>query len=90
MANNKKIDKIILNIYNELYKKSTPSADFNKLIETGEAKKELFFRNYYLDDKVQNEIIEKELSKHKIPKWKKEAIKRTVLLGASPSSVKNK
>lgn len=82
-----KEDEIILNIYRKMFKKAEPSADIDELIESGEAKKDQFFMKYYLKDREQDRIIHEELQKHKkLPKWKKDRIKRSVHLGAAPCS----
>jgi len=68
-----KISRVIMECYRELFKKAEPPADFDKLVKTGEAKKENFFMNYYLDDDIQERIIEEICRKHKLAggKWNK-------------------
>jgi hypothetical protein len=87
--NQKKIDKVLLDIYQELYKNAEPSADFKKLIETGETKKDSFFLNYYLEDNKQIEIINQVLKKHRVPKYYMQRFHQTIQLGCSPSVTKN-
>jgi len=75
--------KLIMDIYREMYAKATPPADFDKLIETGEAKKEDFFLNYVLDQETQEEIILKHCKK--LSKHDTNRIKGIVYLGSSPT-----
>jgi hypothetical protein len=85
----KKIDEIILEIYDVLYKNAEPSADFRQLIEDGETVKPFWFMNYYLSDDEQEAIIEEVLTKHKIKdKYKRRSFKLSVMLGCSPTSTK--
>lgn len=86
MKKNKE-SEIILNIYRKMFKESTPSADFDKMMKSGETKENNFFMKYYLKDREQDKIIYEELSKHKrMPKWKKDRIARSIFLGCSPCS----
>jgi hypothetical protein len=86
--NQKKIDKVLLDIYQELYKNAEPSADFKELMETGETKEDSFYMNYYLEDNKQMEIISQVLKKNKVPKNYIERFHHTILLGCSPSTSK--
>ena len=83
----KKSDKILLEIYQELYENSTPKADFKQLMEDGTTSKDGFFMDYYLDDVTQDKIVNKILDKHKIKNpYKRRSYTVTVLLGCSPTS----
>jgi len=85
--NQDKIDKAVLEIYRRLYKEATPSADFDKLMESGEVKEEGFFNNYELSLDRQSEIINEVLNKFKIRKTiMRNGIRNGILLGASPKS----
>jgi hypothetical protein len=86
--NQKKIDKVLLDIYQELYKNAEPSADFSKMIETEEVTEDRFFMKYYLDDETQSKIIDEVLKKHKVPDYYKKRFITTVILGSSPTSSK--
>jgi len=83
-----KIDKIINEIYTELFKKAKPSSDFEELKRTGEAKKSEFFMNYYMSQDQQDKIMDEILKKHKIRGITKDAFKRTINLGCSPNTCK--
>lgn len=89
----KKEEELMLDCYRELFKKSTPSGDFDELVVNAtinkEGEKEIPFKNYEIDDKLLHEIIDKHVKKIK-PKWKSLRLKNTILLGCSPISVFNK
>ena len=86
--------EVCMPIYRELFKKATPSADFDELIKTGEAKIEGFFDNYYLSNETIDEIIEKHIKgsieKLHLKKYEKNTIRNTILLGCSPTGNKEK
>lgn len=88
MASQKKLESIVWDIYRVLFKNSTPPADFDELVENAETNKRgekvIDFRAYELEEKLFDELMEAELSKHKLPKWQKKSIRNTVLLGCSP------
>jgi hypothetical protein len=86
--NQKKIDKVLLDIYQELYKNAEPSANFKELMEDGTTSKDMFFMDYYLEDDKQMEIINQVLKKHRVPKNYIERFHHTILLGCSPSTSK--
>lgn len=81
-------DEIVMPIYKEMYEKATPSADIDKMIESGETRQEGFYNNYYLSDKEQTQIIEKHLKGKRLSKLEKQKVRTTVILGSSPSIVK--
>ena len=81
---------IIMDIYREMYSRATPKADFDELIRTGEAKKSLFFQNYYLDGETQEEIIMKHCKKFGLSGLQIDRIKTQVHLGCSPTEIKKK
>ncbi len=97
--NEKKIEKLIHNIYRELYNNATPKADFDKLMEkfnqdvsvykTEEermenAYKHNFYDNHVIDSKLMDNIMEKHLSKSKLSNYMQDKIKSTIFLGCSP------
>jgi hypothetical protein len=67
---------------------ATPSADFDKLIESGEAKEPDFFMKYYLDLKKQDEIIDEICKKHKLNSLEKRKVSIEIHLGSAPNSSK--
>ena len=90
MKTNKQLLKICMDIYTELYKKAQPSADFKKLIKSGETQKPNWFSKYYLDDKELRAIIDKHIKKHKLNTKDKKAVDFEVWLGCSPTCFKEK
>ena len=79
---------ICMNIYREMYKKATPSANFDELIKKGITKKENWFMKYYLPIEEQKKIVEKHLKKHKCSKIERDKINFEIWLGCSPSGYK--
>ena len=82
MQATKKEESIILDIYRELYKESTPTGDFDKLISS--EKKDVFFMDYEIPEDTFFKILEGHLKGKRITKLKKQAIRNTILLGCSP------
>lgn len=88
MVNDKKLWEICVEIYTKMYAEATPSADFDKLISSGEGKKPEWFLNYYLDRKRQEEIFDEIVKKHHLNKRDEHAVSKEVWLGCSPTAVK--
>lgn len=88
MKATKKEEQIIWDIYRELYKEATPSADFDKLVEeapiNSEGKKDIGFMNYEIPESTFNEVLEKQFKGRRITKLKQNMIKTTILFGCSP------
>ena len=86
----KKEEKLIYDCYRELYKKSTPSGDFDELVSNATindfGQKEIPFKDYEIDDTLLHKIIDKYAKKFKY-KWRQEAFRNTILLGCSPKSI---
>ena len=85
MQATKKEEDLLLKIYRALY--TEIGVDVDKLIENGTTKKEGWFNDYFLAHEKQEEILESILKKERFPKYKKQIIKNSIWLGASPSSV---
>lgn len=83
-----KIDKTLLKIYQDLYEASTPSANFNDLLynagynELGQ--KVIDFNSYEISEEDFENIVKEDLKSVKLPKWVKQQIRNSVLLGCSP------
>ena len=75
-----------MEIYRRMYREATPSADIDKIIESGEGKKDRFFENYYLADTRQQEIIKEVCKERKIYGHEKRKVQTTVLFGAAPTA----
>jgi hypothetical protein len=88
MVATKKEEDLIWGIYRELYKESTPSADFDKLVEEApvdsSGRKYIAFRDYEIPENKFNEILDKQLKGRRITKLKQRMIRNTILLGCSP------
>lgn len=86
----KLFDGVCMPIYQELFKKAEPSANFKKMLKTREAYENNFYMKYYLSMEKITDIIEKHIKKHtkrlRIKPYEKEKIRTTILLGCSPTS----
>jgi hypothetical protein len=82
----KKFQDICMEIYTQMYKESTPSADIKHIIDSGEGKKSNWFMKYYLPMKRQEEIVNEAIKKHKLSKHDRKEVSQTVYLGCSPNS----
>jgi hypothetical protein len=89
-----KEQKIIWQIYKEMYAVSTLPADFDgliNLVEKNEKGKRITpFDNYEILEKDYCEILERNLKGKRITKLKQQMIKNTVALGISPRFKKGK
>jgi len=80
------LEGIVMDIYRDMFKQATPSADFDLLIKTGEAKRDNFFDKYFLSEEVQISIIEKHCKKYKLTKRERHLIEKEIWLGCSPTA----
>lgn len=82
-----KIQKIIWDIYEELYANSEPKTDFDELVKSAQknekGEKIIPFENYFIEQELMDEIIEKHLKNKRLTKLAKNAIKVNVYLGVS-------
>ena len=85
-----KIDSVCWDIYRELYKHSTPAADFDKLVEEASinerVQKVIDFMAYEISVDEMDAIIESELNKHKFTKLDRQIVRNTIYFGCSPKS----
>lgn len=88
MGATKKEEKIIWDIYRDLYKEATPNADFDKLVEeaptNSRGQKDIGFMNYEISESKFNEILDRHLKGRRITKIKQRMLRNTVLFGCSP------
>jgi|LakMenEpi03Aug12_release.lakeMendotaPanAssembly.Ray.scaffolds.fasta_scaffold1673646_1 hypothetical protein len=88
-----KTDQIIWDIYRELYKNSTPSVDFDELVnaaeENSEGQKVIPFNDYEISEEEFNRIIEEQLKGKRLTKLTKQRIRNTCILGCSPRFKRN-
>jgi hypothetical protein len=80
---------ICMDIYRELYRKAEPPRDFDDIITSGEGKIPLWFQKYYLDQKIQDNIIECHIKKHKLTEYESSKIHFEMYLGCSPLGIKH-
>lgn len=88
MTYEEKAGKAITEIYTRMFRESDPSADFNKMLKSGETKQRNFFMRYYLNQERQEEIIQEVCNELKIDKWLIKIIRTNVVLGSSPTATK--
>lgn len=82
----KNMNNIVMEMYKELFKAAKPSADFEKMIKSGEASKPDWFMRYYLPMDKQQAIINKIAKKHKLNEMEKRGLSIEACLGSSPNS----
>lgn len=89
-----KEDQAIYKCYVELFKNSTPSGDFDFLVENASlnkwGQKEIDFMSYEIDEEEYKKIVESTIKEFKIPGWKKQRFRNTIALGCSPKFSKKK
>lgn len=79
--------KILMEMYEKMYKEAEPAADLKTLIETGETSEPNWFLKYYLPEDRIKQIVEEVCDKHKITRPnERQMFLTTVLIGASPTS----
>ena len=86
MASDKKLWEICMNIYREMYKAATPSANFDKLMKAGKTTKRDWFMKYYLSMEKQQAIVDKYVKRHKLNKHDAGKVSFTIFLGCAPTS----
>ena len=93
MAKETKLQKILKEMYVELYKASTPSADFEELMKNApineQGKKVIDYMAYEIDKNEFDNIVDTIMSKHKLSKNDQHRLKMSIYLGASPKYKKN-
>ena len=76
----------------ELYANSEPKTDFDEFVKSAQknekGEKIIPFENYFIEQELMDEIIEKHLKNKRLTKLAKNAIKVNVYLGCSPMSKK--
>lgn len=84
----KKVGSAMLECYKIMFKKSTPSANFIKLVDSGITKKRNWFMKYYISADTFAQIIKTTSKKYKLTKREQHILVFNVALGCSPTSVK--
>ena len=89
----KKEEQIIWDIYVDIYKMSTPRADFNELVDKAPmddmGRKDIYFMNYEIEESVFDRILDSHLKGRRITKLKQRMIRNTILMGCSPKFKKD-
>ena len=90
MRNKDKDERILWEIYRELFKQSEPSADFDQLVEDAiideDGRKHIPYNDYAIDGEEMDKIIESVLKKNRIPVWRRPSYRFAILLGCSPTT----
>lgn len=85
-----KDEKILHEIYRRVYAVSTPSVDWDFLLENAainkNGQKEIPFMNYECEEEVMDKILETVLKEYKVPKYRKQLFKNSFYLGCSPKT----
>jgi len=84
MASVKKLQKIVKEIYEQLYRESDPPGDLKQIAESGEGQRDNWFLAYYLPVERQQEIIEEACAKAKLTKRDKQHVSIAIHLGYAP------
>lgn len=94
ISTRKKVAELVMDCYRELYRESTPSADFDKLVEEAplndRGEKEIDFMAYYLPFDRYTEISDKykDMISDKSPY--KKSFQFEIALGCGPTSAKER
>jgi hypothetical protein len=76
--------------YKRLFAESTPSADFDVLVENAtineSGQKEIPFLDYEIDGSRFQEIVDETIKKYKFKGWRARALSVGIHLGCSPKS----
>ena len=89
MRTNEKLWEIAMAMYRQMYKEAEPSADIDKLMDSGETQEPNWFMKYYLDQDRQIEIMEEHFNKNKCDKAERKVLSKEMYLGCSPKGYKN-
>jgi len=82
--------EICMDIYRQVFKEAEPSGDFDKMIKSGETKKDEFYMNYYLPDKRLMEIIDIHCRRNKMSRYDSKTIKNEIVIGCSPTGCRKR
>lgn len=91
MRTTKKIEEALKECFRRLYKASTPSADFDELVENAETDengyKVIDFMAYEIEEEKMEQIISDVIKEYKLkPQYKARTFRTSILLGASPKT----
>jgi hypothetical protein len=88
----KQLKKLLYDCYTELYKKATPSANFDELVENApineRGEKVIDFSAYILDFDISIKIIEKYIKKGKLTFYEERCFRFEMFLGPVPVTIR--
>lgn len=84
MSRKKKLNKIILECFTEVYQNTFPAVDLQWIIDSGEGKKEGWFREYTIPKETFESILDKYIYLYKISGDDLSAFRMNMYLGPSP------
>lgn len=88
MKSDKKLGEIVRECYVELYKASTPSADFEELVANAptneQGQKVVDYMAYEISKTDFDNVVDLVLAKHKVTKNEKHRLMMSIYLGCSP------
>lgn len=86
--------EILHEMYKLAFAASTPSADFDVLVENATVnelgQKEIPYMEYECEEETLKKILEDTMRKHKVPKWRKQEFSISFYLGCSPKTKRTK
>ena len=83
-----KLWNICMDIYRQLYREATPSADFDAMLKSGEAHKPQFFMKYYLPDARVTQVIDAHCRRNRLDKRGAHRVSKEIVLGSCPTSAR--
>lgn len=88
MKSTKKLISMVEDLYREIYKNSTPPADFDELVKIAFydewGRKDIQFKNYKIKGSLFDSILENYFKGKKLTKYEKKIITNTLYFGAIP------
>ena len=75
---------ILLKLYEEVYRHTTPKLDFKNALKTGLTKEPNWFEKYVIDEKTEKEILDSFFKDNKLTKSEVVAILEEYHLGSAP------
>lgn len=90
MNSKDKLELALHEAYIKACKLAEPSADFDTLVENAEimsdGKKNIHFENYFLDEDIEENILNEVAKKYKLSKYMKGQLHIAYCLGCSPAT----
>ena len=94
MKRQERLIRLVYNIFRELYKQATPSADFDELVENAtlneRGEKVIPFNDYEIEREKMDEIYKRMTSRKEsgmiLSEWEKRSVSFQVYLGCSPKT----